>query len=339
MSSKQVPEGQTVASKEEQLAKLREKLMGNQVFGRCRGKLGSALELVDHVENTNSPTEFLNTWDSAVADARVMGNLLATYKRDRWMHAFDALREALYNKAYFFPGETAPLHETSPITILMLDPERTMLMLEWIVKEHWMELNAWLDKKDGTRTDVTWLSERTMKLFEMFPTLERRCRDRRRYNFYEGSDLIFAHRDTVVDAFPQIRNIPMKARDFTFGQWNDHIELEAQQFLFLYEGDQGDLLANFSREEQERIGTWQFDVPKALRFFDIGLHPESEHERWQKEFPAFASKGTSHGLGAFITEENPVHARRGEPVKYPHREGPDENEIIRFIFDGMGGFD
>jgi hypothetical protein len=88
----------------------------------------------------------------------------------------------------------------------------------------------------------------------------------------------------------------------------------AGAFAYLEEVDQGEVLRRVPRDQKHRLGTWQFHAPEVFLEGDrvraksyklttrlrIGFHPAEEHEEWQRRFPAFCSRGTSHGWGTMI---------------------------------------
>jgi hypothetical protein len=342
MSSKHVPEV-AAPSRNEQLATLRTRLLGNQYFAACRGMLGQvAIKTVDEmIGATNNPSQFSKSWEKFSQGVLVMGNMLAQLQRDGWQEAYTALSSALSTPGYTIPGETVPFEQTKPITLVMLDPERTVLMLNWIIKDHWMDLDAWLDDKDD-KPDSRKLSERVKKLFELFPTLEHHTRIRRKHRDYEGKDLLYAYRDSVWSRFPNVlKSESFKSLRFTFGQWNDHIELHGAKFLFLFDGEQGEALKLFTREQQEQIATWQINIPSAAQgTIYFGLHPEAEQETWRAEYPSLLSHGLNAGMGAVMLTSKPAvqcGMNYGPPQAYQAQSGEYPNTIDRFIFDN--GYD
>ena len=117
-----------VPSRQEQLVWLRNYLMGNKTFGSLRaGRFRKdALSILYEVSQGDNwgPMDFCRGWDEHVAEARIMGNKLAQLKRDGWNDAFRELESAL-NGAYVIEGEDIPLEQTTPVTILVFEPELT----------------------------------------------------------------------------------------------------------------------------------------------------------------------------------------------------------------------
>ncbi|MEI6057728.1 MAG: hypothetical protein WCQ60_02035 [bacterium] len=306
---KQVPEDKQTVNTEQQLNTLREKLMGNQAFAACRGKLGPRMTdfVTQFITEAESPTGFCNRWDDFFGKARVMGNLLAQFKRDGLTTAYDELFGALHSESHLFPGEVIPIEETTPVTLVMLDPKRTFLMLKWLLEEHWDSLNAYLEWKEG-RLDRE-PSDLVKQLFEAFPTLEKHTTERRRRGDYEGDDLIAAYTDTVFSKFPMVTTSIKLFDDrclLEHDQWNDHVEIGQHPFCLLLRMEQSEVLKMFSRKEQKLVATWQFNAPKMLKNYGVGLHPESFHAGFSKSHPALVSLGLSQGFGAVILTKNPM---------------------------------
>jgi len=342
--SKQVPEG--VPSRDEQLASLRVELLGNKVFGRCRGRLRDLPDVfMTTAKESSSPTQFCGEWDDFVGQWRVMGNLLAKFRRDGWGDAYAELEKALTSAQYLWPGETVPLEATEPMTLVMFDPIRTMAMIHWLLEGHWMDLNNYLDWKDGVKRGYGPPDPRVTELFGLFSTLEKHARHRREMQDYEGWDLRCAYEDSVMKIFPEIdgsigsrlspRQIGSKitalAASLRYYQWNDHVEISDHAFVFACQAEQGEVLKHFNRSQQERLATWQFQVPKVLmgNGVAIGLHLEEEYGRWQGMFPALVSHGVSGGLGGLIMT-NPA------PEEYKlisHSGGVMKGEKFRVVFE------
>jgi hypothetical protein len=318
--TKQVPENNS----SQQIAELQDQLRGHQIFGRYRGTYNyTAMNAVGEIlGKSESPTEFLRQWDSFAGDMRVLGNMMAVLKRDDKTEALTAFQQALIDPTYTFPGETIPLDKTVPVTLVMFNPKATLSMLLWITQGHWMDLGKFMDDE----WDVYGESRRhlTVPLFENFPSLPRAIRARCESINYMGWDLLYAYQVDVLRGV----EIP---KDFhsmylAFGQYNDHIELERSRysaktttvapdtqevncvghFAFWVEGDQAAVLSRFTREQQEKMATWQFHVHPDLirvkdpRYLTVGLHIEAMHEEFQHHYGSRASAGVSHGFGGII---------------------------------------
>lgn len=308
----QVPENNTtkvVLSESEQLDLLRKKLSGNQVFGACRGNLGW-VNIGDNIammtEHTPSPTACLAAWDAFVSQPRAMVNLLAQFKRDGHTYAFKHLLNALSKPDYLLPGETIPVEKTEPITVLMLDPKRTILLLRWLVERegHWMDLNSWLDIKDN-REPESRLGMFANKLFKAFPTLEQHTRARRREGAYEGPDVVRAWYEAVYERFPKRLTDALKpcASEAIWGQWNDHLEdIQDIPFVYVIRGEQSKILKLFSRKDQRRIATWQINVPvQRHEADDVTMYPETFESEYVKAHPHVQSLGASHGYKMMLS--------------------------------------
>lgn len=321
---KQVPEG--VASKEEQVVALLQALEGHEIFARRRGNCGwGGLGLVDHlIDKADSPTHFCELWDQLTADLRVLGNMLAKYRRDGWAFAEDELSAALARgNEHLLPGETAPIQETTPVTVVMLDPARTLTMTQWVLGGGEYDMYYAINKGE-------YKTPLVQKLFESFPGLAEKSKSMRDVD----SALLVMLYNHVFEHFPKYRQ--MKGRRLKIGSaegdnnlssyanvimhvWGDSQRVGVYSFGFLVFAEQDKVLRRFSRKQQEQIGTWQLHLPCTLiekvqqaqvsfkdQWWDghdpvprvsLGFFPEAEHAHWQKLFPAMTSRGVAHGFG------------------------------------------
>ncbi len=334
-----MPEGtSTIPSREEQLASLHNTLMGNQAFAACRGMTSRAF--ADITQKSDSPAAFCADWDIWIAKARVMGSLLVRFKRDGWKFAYDELQRALCDSRFIMTGETVPVESTSPYTVVMFDPRRTLLMIKWILDNltSATQVSAFI----GHRRDEEVL-DHTRMMFKEFPTLEKHARLLRQGVAYPGPDLCKAYHDIIDSRFEADHSwAPL-----TLGwhQWNDSIELYNGphchfRCAYLCRGHQADVLNLFSRELQDEIATWQLYLPNVATLFhgegplsesrsliDIGFHKESEHDRWRKIRPGFVSSGFQWGLGV-LAAPNDVAV---EGYGLPHQGSLTGDRKFRFM--------
>jgi hypothetical protein len=315
--SKQVPEG---LSRDRQIAELMETLLGHNVYGMFRGRDCHSLVDVAEVvlERSGSPSDFCRNWDDLTAKFRVLGNILATLKREGKTEAYEALKESLTDVTYVFPGETIPVEKTVPVTLVMFEPARMLAMLQWILRAKCQGLESHI----GRPADSYLRPQLAEAMFKAFPSLAEAVQIRIQLNPYPGIEFGLACQVDVLRNF----NIPdsFKPLYLTWGQFSDRIELGpswattpmietekwgkvhcASMFAFWAPGSQKEVLSLFSRQEQGHIATWQFQVhPKLLRadddLMEFGLHDESDHSVWRHESSHRASLGVSQGLGAYI---------------------------------------
>lgn len=288
-------------SREVQLSDLRACLLGHQAIGRlrnngCCGFVGVFEELLDSAE---SPSDFLRQLDNMFGDLRIAGNKLAQLRRDGLGDAEGELVKALSDRRYLVEGETADQRDTVPVTVLMLDPARTLAMIDWIIDGHWMDLNGVLDGKDCGRL--------AKALFDSFPSLREFTAERRQQGHYEGCDLLSALRTDVTCRFP----LPSEwiGLRIKHGTYNDHLEVyDCRSFAFVIQAEQSEVLSQFPRELQEQLATWQLHLPKSMtmgdkdegfscRHLDFGFCKESDYPEWKRLFPSLTSAGVNAGLG------------------------------------------
>ena len=357
---KHVPEG--VASKEEQLVSLLQSLLGHECFGRLRGKWGrSVREVIENLlDQADSPNDFCDLWDQFTADVRVVGNMLAKYRRDGWKFAEEEMLTALiYGGKHLLPGEKIPSQKTIPVTILMLDPERTLRMIHWVMGGGDMDMYYVMEKGEYKNPLV-------QKLFESFPSLKEYVGQFREVD----AALIAALYRDVMEHFPEYRDMqgrrlkldadPERLSSFTnvlMKVWDEMQHVSVDSFGFVVFGKQDEVLRRFSRDKQKRIATWQLHLPRSLlteakkkqvsfadqfaqqsadRFprlhLDIGFFPEAEHARWTELYPNMTSRGVAYGLGVMAAVGGMRKTQLTEtafPVTNPKK--PEE---LRFWLEG-----
>lgn len=311
-----------------EIEELKKQLEGNQIFARRRGKFGDiAPFLAEIVQVLPSPTAFCEEWDEIASDAKVLGNLLAKLKRDGKMNAFNALRSSLVSSEYLFMGESVSLEKTVPVTLLMLEPAKTMTMIQWFLECYRkISIEDFLDGKTVEETDAL---KQTNILFELFPSLHDAVRERMHSRRdYPGWDFLYAYSVDVVNKYSDAsqkmveKGIKSIGAKIAWRQFDDDLELYengsrtvndgqcvylSYYFALVLIADQKEVLSHFSRKQQRSIATWQFHVCPELIVnsdFKVGLHPEYEHEDWQRKFPAYASCGVSAGWGAFLKPQD-----------------------------------
>ncbi len=301
MNEKQVPE--------ELRQFIEKKLLGNKAFGRLRGafKVDSTLGILDKtLDESKTPTQFCNDWDQTSSDIRVIGNIISQCRRNGHDVIADEIVKALSDRAYTLPGETIPIEQTQPITILVIDFERTLTMIKWIRCAHWMELRNFVrDEKEQIWETGDNL---TNTLFKQYPSL---------YDFtisglndgYEGPELRSAYRQDVYD---KIHNMALRDSakiGLKFHTYNSHLEINDLMFAHVFFGDQAEVLANFTRHEQRLLSTWTVNVPSVLikesglSKLMFGFHPEDKHSFWKNASNCSNSIGCVNGYGVVALNE------------------------------------
>lgn len=351
-----------VPSREEQLAALLAKLAGNQSFRICRGRLGDSpldtayksMPISDGEPLVWTRRGILDDLDIFWGHARVMISLVAQYRRDGWKVAEAELKAALEGRHVIW-GETVPIEQTTPITMVMVRPKVGLRLLKWMVTHKCEQLVQHIKFRKGLNEGV--YDAELEELFATYPTLEKRtepwfsggCS-----HYWQGNS-IFAgvYRDQRGDIFD---NFNLQAEgEIGLGIHEDQLETkvldgEGHYFAYVFIGkDQGEIMSKFKRDDQSDVATWQFDLPTldighlrssaSVRFsndFVIGLHPEDEHERWKDYNRSYVSKGFSQGFGAIIHRKK-VDCGFGDKA-YPEayrlssRGEPSSDGKLRMIF-------
>ena len=340
---KQVPEvPQTIeVPKERQIGDLISQLEMNATFRRHRGQLCHGAQFLSKLASeAKSPAAFCKNWNALTGDLRILGNMMAKLSRDDREFALRELVGALSDPDHLFPGESHPIEKTVPVTLLMLDPARTLLMVKWILECHWMDLANYIGEKRNLKIDGTFYRgkrrEITEALFARFPSLEEEFEWRiQRGDLYEGPDLLRSHHREVDEKYghlqgnsPRFGGKKSRALAIELPQYNDHLEITGASFAYLVEADQKEVLSFFTREEQKTVATWQFRVlPESVDHrwdIRVGIHPEDEHGHWERECVGATSLGFSQGFGALIQPP------KGYKVYYCS--GKEGNDPCRIIF-------
>ncbi|MFA6551988.1 MAG: hypothetical protein WCT19_00625 [Candidatus Paceibacterota bacterium] len=351
---KQVPESKVKVSKEAQVAELLKTLAGNKVFGLCRGNMPGVLrDSRGLMYKAESPSQFLKLLNQHFADCRVMLKLLAKYQRDGWKEAEHQLETAL-GEDFVIDGEDFSIQETTPATILMLEPEITLLMISWSLTHEIDDLATFVKGNCAESLDPV-----LFRLFEEFPTLNERTKDWAEYGYHrnwQGIDLFSnSYGDRFEKDLDALKNqkgeiIPLR---LTEHQQNSALSNRAQRFGYLFiDKDQSEILSQFGRADQMNLTTWQLHVPTLIvreilstsltGHFFVGLHPEKEHSVWQKKWPAFASRGFAHGFGATLMHNDYTKSCTNENLSSVYKRCfygrlPSDG-VLRIMFD-IPGYD
>lgn len=293
---------------EQQLVELRRKLAGNQSFGKCReaGQFGR-IPIYKLLEQPN-PTATLKALDDSLSDQRVMLNMLAILKREGNMYAYQELLDAL-TEGHVITGEELPLEKTEPGVLVMVDPEKALLLARWMYTSEFSDAIHWIrhghgDPKRGQCGSLT------PKLLEIFPHLREQFLEQENQSHRLPPTYVIEERvKDVWEKLDQYRGnrFPIFVVGSMTGMWyGSHCSA-----IFVSGVDQQDVLSLFSREEQKSIATWRFNFPKTVKRMMgpssdmwLGLHSEAEHQNWKSRWPSYVSCGVACGLGATILDSD-----------------------------------
>ncbi|MFZ5365147.1 MAG: hypothetical protein ACOZBH_03040 [Patescibacteria group bacterium] len=339
MAEKQVPE-------EQQFEFLRQKLLGNEAFGRVRGTLGLIPDdelgiLGTALAASESPTNFCQRWDQVSSDLRVFGNMLACFNRDGWEAASRELTRTLLDKTYRLPGETVPLHETEPVTVVVFDFSRTLTMIRWIRCAHWGDLNDYIREINDDRESVAvkgdWFERNiprqlTIQLYESFPDLFRYIREGS--GEYDYLDLVQSYRNHALGDIDtsQLSKIGYFLR-LAWQTYNVRFAIAGLCLGYFCRTDQAEVLSRFSRQQQNRIATWTVRLPRVLleeqkiSSLWIGFHPEQVHEDWKNVSNVYASLGCSNGYGVVVMNGKYYDPLRDHTSRY-HKKFSSQNVTL-----------
>lgn len=319
MNGKYVPGG-SVPSREEQIRWLLEKLAGRDWFKRLRrdGMFdgpGLDLSLTTLVDITDSPAELKRRLAAFVADMQIAGDLLARFKRDEWEEAARLLTRSLYDPTFMLPGETTPIEQTTLITLVMLIPEKTLAMIDWL--RQGKEREHLVRRYFNHRVE----QPETTTLFDLCASLEG-CMIRQLKSHNENMGVAFSsshweEHDAEGQAWPKdAANLLIPALHLAWYSYSGEFDLKCFRPVRQWFGDPSHMLDQIPRSTQRHIATWTIRVPTVLleerrRGLFWIFHPEAEHAFWSGVPNAFASIGCSHGYGAVAlnTEGKSHHPR------------------------------
>jgi len=317
--SEQVPEG--VLSKEEQFKELLDMLTGHEKFRRHRGELGRSVadKLALIATSNQSWAQKKKQAEKLFGDLMVLLIIISNLHADKKREALSEFIRALSNPNYLLPGETIPVDQTLPATFVMFYPERVLEFLKKLVQypvETVSEADEWLCNDPQSDFRTQWLA-----LFSSIRNLLPNMKSSYRHMFRSFAILCKAYKkdcwEQWLDSY-KARAMPIRYRyrNFQLDSVASPFPLPRYDLYFaiLDARSQKSILKRFNRELQRIMATWSFNMPKrfiydgrhAGRFvgLKIGLHPEEEHERWKKRYPAYVSRGVSHGFGAILLVQN-----------------------------------
>jgi hypothetical protein len=329
-----VPEGAR-ATEEVQIKLLVEKLIGHDLFRKHRGKMGKLVDVLENLIGTSdSPTELLRRYDELTSAGRVFATMLGQLARDGCSYAVSELLATLRDETRLFWGEEMPLEDTEPITLVLVDPVRSLAFAGLFTRKH-QQLFGW-----GISDDE--LDPEFVRVREMFPVLRglrfgMLTQDKWSCVAHAYSCLLYDNKAVLRELDPEHTSTRLRLENVPTGGafLNEGID-----FARLVRGaDQRAVLSRFNRAEQDQIATWQFSLPRRwleARYTSIyvGLHPENEHERWKRKFPMFVSGGIQNGYGALVIPEITLHAHnaRDHAVReYRERSDLDGRIILNTI--------
>ena len=303
---KQVPEIQ-VPTREEQLQVLRDTLAGNHAFGRLRGKFRQPMFgfVGDLIKQSDSRTAFKNSWHDTASDVAVIGSLLTKFHRDGWTHAAEELERALKFSEFLIEGESIPLEKTQPITIILLNPEKSIPLLAWVSRHNMDITNLMEDLSldwDGKYHAIK-KPEALREFLLLFPgILDRQTNGISKYKIND-------HIDNVIGT---ISAATRKGLDKSIQRWKvekvGRVGGILRNVCFGFEMEQGEALALFTREEQKHLASWQCRIPACIDLYTyayewhmpVHFHSERIHHAVQHLSPIGASAGCSHELGVRV---------------------------------------
>ncbi len=332
MTEKQVPE-------ETELAVLKKLLEGRHWFGRQRGKFGDKFTeyLLSLVRRAPSGEAVGDAARQLCADLKIILHTMRGLDNGSDKRALGEFCRTLAEPGSVLPGETIPIEQTVPWCVAMLEPEKTLALLEWL------KTQAALIPIDGAGTLIFEAEDRAM-FAKHFPELLKSA------DLFSPDFFIFSlgvvYRDTVLtphdESATAAAELALHRGHNVIGgyrlsesSWSEEVwQNSGRPLLNLHTNVDGWLQSLFgsgfrmgagifplfvlpltspkeahelfSREEQGRVAIWTFDLPKTLpaktilRKSSIGIFPESEHPHRRERDSVFTSVNVQAGLGLTI---------------------------------------
>ena len=304
-----MPEDTPVLSPDQQMAELLDKLAGHPTFRRLRGTWGSSLhdllaERRKDVTSARGAREDVRTWASDLAWAQ---GLLQQLTLKGHHVAAAELERALLSPEHLLMGEQPDLHQIARCVLIIPRPDIVLPLLQWLhhpergaddlapafegVQEGAIgHLAAFLAAFDG-KAELWWNPKAPLN--DTF-NLERLASKARLY-----ADGLMARFSARKEEPPpqQVSQLRLQLRSTPHSE----AAVLVGAPVWIAWTTQDNLLSYFSRDEQNQVATWQFELPayrqyRARRRF--GLHLEDQHELWRTRYPTYASKSCQRGLGA-----------------------------------------
>lgn len=315
------------------------KLGNHQILAKWRGNLTPEQRdfLFHMLSNSESPSDFRKKWQEFMSNFQVIGNLLKQHERDGKTEIKEELTSALDYQSYIFPGQKLREKELQPVTFIILEPDKTLQLVNFLNLElHWfLHISPYSVAKNKFRykNDKRFKTEQGYhnllkkyiplfkKLIQTFPILGeiQNWHDMSAVSRY----LRAAYQIEIVEKF---KTFSKATKDFSFlpqTYYNNEQKLQFTRifnsrkdciklhgFLFGIKGTADNVLKYFSEEEIKKIAFWQINIPHKLLesfysrlFFSnikIQLYSAEEHEYWKKLYPTLTSTNSNNNQGITI---------------------------------------
>ena len=297
----QVPEEQK-RSETDQFTFLRQKLTGNRAFHRLRGKLKEILDpsaFFQMIADANSPTNFNTRWKQRSNDLLVMGNLLAKLRKKKYLFAEIQLQRALTEPTFYFDGETVPLDQSLPFTLVMYDFPRTLAMIKFLRSAMGAK-----DLKEFFPGDHDFSKMQVTELTEMHV--------RELAELYKKTVL---KRNRIEIKNTDIKDISLNWEGFSkygFVSANDYYNRSCLldfKFGTLFQAEPDAILRQVPRDQQKNVSIWFFRLPRVL--WDDVFMP-------QFAFGFYPENGTSPGFDGPIASPSCCHGYKAVYINTEH---------------------
>jgi hypothetical protein len=139
-----------------QIEKMRELLKDDEVFAAWAGQGNELVDLLRiATKGLRDPDEIFARWEHLTQDGSRLLSLVSQLHQDGHWKALRELYRKLSDRHFLFSGEVLPEDQTVTLTIVMPEPEKTLLLLEWLMRY----TSDPSDLLFHTPSHVEWLNE------------------------------------------------------------------------------------------------------------------------------------------------------------------------------------
>jgi hypothetical protein len=276
-----------------------ETFLESEKFNRLRGTLPNLTSFIDEIlfeEKSpyfgHNPSQIKKKWEKLLADLNPMIIKLAQLRRQEDKDLINQVLRALATPDYVLPGELTATTKWYPITVFMIEPAKTLVMLKWfqlVESVHYL-FEAIKKRLQKTSSDELKLSLELLKTFdslEKFVLLNQKDYEEgggrivKGHYYAEGFPLRLALYQDVAMPYhsslwnlldkeeaepPIIRSLRLKGKDFF-----DHSLRLYKERRCLYDQDFGHFEIMYDIAIKEKISKTAAFFSESFLFIAYGL--------------------------------------------------------------------
>lgn len=297
-----------VISLDAQAEKLALTFGGNTDFEDVRGKCGDTFlattdaAMLTKEGNAQAPSAGVRDLKKFFISFANVRNKIAQLERDGYTLAAHEAREALKYPDYRMLGEISPICGTTPVTLVMLNPELTLWLLEHYQFGGYRkkDLDAW-NTPEAIRDALFY--EFYQHSYEWAAIASSTVCASLAVRGDELLKRILGQRSSERAASkPTITYLKMSVR-LPDAPKNKNLAFDSSYFAIACPASKHNILRCFTKQEQRRIALWEFHLPRTYAQWEekelhFGLHQQGEHEYWMRKYAPLCSLNRTHGYGA-----------------------------------------